>query len=63
MFSRFFKGRGWNLFCSFYMLAIIAYIIFFAVVHHIFMVGFLISTIFMFFIELWIFAVRGSNVV
>ena len=56
MIGRFLKSKWWHLFLVFYMLAIVAYIIFFAVTQRILMIGFLVSTIFMFGIELWIFA-------
>lgn len=55
MFSKFLKSKWWHIFCVFYMLAVVAYILYFAFVHHIFMVGFLVSTIFMGVLELSIF--------
>lgn len=61
--KKFLTGYWWHLFCAFYMLAIIAYIIFFAAVHHIFMVGFLVSTLFMLGIEVYIFAKGRKSVV
>ena len=55
MIASFLKSKWWHLFVAFYMLAIIAYIIFFAVTQRILMIGFLVSNIFMLGIELWIF--------
>jgi hypothetical protein len=55
MVARFLRSKWWHLFLAFYMLAIVAYIIFFAVTQRILMIGFLVSTIFMLGIELWIF--------
>lgn len=55
MVSRFLQSKWWHLFAAFYMVAIIAYIIFFAVTQRILMIGFLVSTSFMLGIELWIF--------
>ena len=49
------KARKWHLFVILYLVAIIAYIIYFVVCHKIFMVGFLVSNLFMLGIELWIF--------
>ena len=43
------------------MAAVIAYVVFFAVVHRIFMAGFLVSTVFMLAIEIWIFATSKKN--
>ena len=48
----------WHLFAAFYMLATVAYIIYMAVTQRILMAGFMVSTIFMFGIELWNFASR-----
>ena len=56
MMARLFRSNKWHLFCALYMLATIAYIIYFARVHHIFMAGYLISTLSMLVIEIWIFA-------
>ena len=61
--KKFLTGNWWHLFCAFYMIAIIAYIVFFAVVHHILMAGFLVSTLFMLGIELYIFATSRKSVV
>ena len=67
MISRFFCSKWWHLFVAFYtmvlraninafnMVAILAYIIFFAVTQHILMAGFMVSTFFMLGIEIWIF--------
>ena len=55
MVSRFLQSKWWHLFAALYMVAIIAYIIFFAVTQRILMIGFLVSTSFMLGIELWIF--------
>lgn len=49
------KAKKWHLLVILYLVAIIAYIIYFVVCHDIFMVGFLIATLFMLGIELWIF--------
>lgn len=49
------KSKKWHLLVIFYLIAIIAYIIYFVVCHKIFMVGFLVSTLFMIGIELWVF--------
>ena len=56
--SRFMKSRWWHLFAAFYMLAVVAYIIFIAVTQRILMAGFVVSTLFMLGIELWNFALR-----
>lgn len=48
------KAKKWHLMVIVYLLAIVAYIAYFAVVHSIFMVGFLISTLFVLGIELWV---------
>lgn len=60
MVARFLKSKWWHLFAAFYMASIIAYIIYFAVTQHILMIGFMISTLFMLGIEIWIFA-RGKK--
>lgn len=44
----------WHLLVIVYLIAIIAYIIYFVAVHRIFMIGFLISTLFMLGIEIYI---------
>ena len=49
------KAKKWHLFVILYLVAIIAYIVYFVVRHRIFMVGFLISTLFMLGIELWVY--------
>ena len=61
MVSRFLQSKWWHLFVAFYMVAIIAYIVFFAATQHILMIGFLISTLFMLGIEIWIFAKTGKR--
>lgn len=49
------KSKRWHLLVIVYLVAIIAYIIYFVVAHNIFMIGFLIATLFMLGIELWVF--------
>ncbi len=49
------KSKRWHLLVIVYLVAIISYIIYFVVAHHIFMIGFLIATLFMLGIELWVF--------
>lgn len=49
------KAKKWHLPVMVYLIAIVAYIGYFTVVHHIFMVGFLIATLFMLGIELWVY--------
>lgn len=49
------NSRRWHLLLILYLVAIIVYIIYFLVAHRIFMVGFLISTLFMLGFELSIF--------
>lgn len=49
------KAKQWHLLVMVYLIAIVAYIGYFMVVHHIFMVGFLIATLFMLGIELWVY--------
>ena len=47
--------KRWNYLVILYLLAIIIYILFFIFIHKIFMIGFLIATIFMLGIEIYIF--------
>lgn len=49
------SSKKWHLLVILYLIAIVAYIVYFAVLHQIFMVGFLIATIFMLFYEMRIF--------
>ena len=49
------KAKKWHLLVIFYLVAIIVYISYFVIVHRIFMIGFLIATLFMLGIELWVF--------
>lgn len=49
------KSKRWHLLVIVYLVAIISYIIYFVVAHNIFMIGFLIATLFMLGIELWVF--------
>lgn len=49
------SSKKWHLLVIIYLIAIIAYILYFLFVHKIFMIGFLISTIFMLAIELSVF--------
>ncbi len=49
------KAKKWHLLVIFYLVAIIVYIAYFVIVHRIFMIGFLIATLFMLGIELWVF--------
>jgi len=51
--SKFMKSKWWHFFAAFYMLATVVYIIYIAATQHIFMLGFMISTIFMLAIEIW----------
>lgn len=48
------SSRKWHLLVILYLIAIIAYIVYFVCAHRIFMIGFLISTIFMLGIETYI---------
>lgn len=49
------KAKKWHLLVMVYLIAIVVYIVYFVVVHHIFMIGFLISTLLMLGIEIWIY--------
>lgn len=49
------SSKKWHILVIVYLLAILAYITYFAICHKIFMVGFLIATLFMLFFELRIF--------
>lgn len=57
------SSKKWHILVIVYLLAILAYIAYFAIGHKIFMVGFLIATLFMLFFELRIFIKekRGDN--
>lgn len=48
------KAKKWHLLVIVYLIAIVVYIVYFEVAQHIFMIGFLISTLFMLGIELWV---------
>ena len=48
------KAKKWHLLVIIYLIAIVAYIAYFLIAHRIFMVGFLVATIFMLGIELWV---------
>lgn len=49
------SSKQWHLLVIVYLIAIVAYIAFFAIVHNILMIGFFIATLFMLFFELRIF--------
>lgn len=49
------SSKKWHILVIIYLIAIVAYIAFFAVCHKILMIGFLIATLFMLFFELRIF--------
>ena len=49
------SAKKWHILVIVYLLAIVAYITYFAVCHRILMIGFLIATLFMLFFELRIF--------
>lgn len=49
------SSKKWHILVIVYLVAITAYIIYFAIYHRIFMIGFLISTLFMLFYETRIF--------
>lgn len=49
------SAKKWYILVIVYLLAIVAYIVYFAVTHRILMIGFLIATLFMLFYELRIF--------
>ena len=49
------SAKKWHILVIVYLLAIVAYIAYFAVCHRILMIGFLIATLFMLFFELRIF--------
>lgn len=49
------SSKKWHILVIIYLIAIVAYIAFFAVCHRILMIGFLIATLFMLFFELRIF--------
>ena len=49
------SSKKWHILVIIYLIAIVAYIAFFAVCHKIMMIGFLIATLFMLFFELRIF--------
>lgn len=48
------KAKKWHMLVITYLISIVVYIACFAIVHRIFMVGFLIATLFMLGIELWV---------
>lgn len=49
------KAKKWHLLVILYLVAIVVYIAYFVIVHRIFMIGFLVATLFMLGIELWVF--------
>ena len=49
------SSKKWHLLVILYLIAIIIYILYFLIFHKIFMIGFLVSTIFMLGIEIYIF--------
>lgn len=49
------SAKKWHILVIVYLLAIVAYIAYFAVCHRILMIGFLVATLFMLFFELRIF--------
>lgn len=49
------SSKKWHILVIVYLAAIVAYIIYFAICHRIFMIGFLIATLFMLFYEVRIF--------
>lgn len=49
------SSKKWHILVILYLVAIVAYIAYFAVCHRILMIGFLIATLFMLFFELRIF--------
>lgn len=49
------SSKKWHILVIIYLIAIVAYIAFFAICHRILMIGFLIATLFMLFFELRIF--------
>lgn len=49
------KAKKWHLLVIIYLIAIVTYIAYFVIVHRIFMVGFLVATLFMLGIEFWVF--------
>ena len=49
------SAKKWHILVIMYLLAIVAYITYFAICHDILMIGFLIATLFMLFFELRIF--------
>ena len=49
------SAKKWHILVIIYLVAIVAYIAYFAIRHKIFMIGFLISTLFMLFFEIRIF--------
>ena len=53
--------KRWNYLVILYLLAIIIYILFFIFVHKIFMIGFLIATLFMLGIEIYIYIKEKLN--
>lgn len=55
------SAKKWHILVIVYLLAILAYIAYFVVCHKIFMVGFLIATLFMLFFELRIFIKETAN--
>ena len=49
------SAKKWHILVIVYLLAILIYIAYFAIFHHVLMIGFLIATLFMLFLELRIF--------
>lgn len=54
------KAKKWHLLVMVYLIAIVVYIVYLIVVHHIFMIGFLISTLLMLGIEIWIYFINKA---
>ena len=49
------SAKKWHILMIVYLVAIVAYIVYFAICHKILMIGFLVATLFMLFFELRIF--------
>lgn len=54
------NAKKWHLLVIVYLISIVTYIVCFVVEHHIFMIGLLFATLFMFGVELWVYFRRKS---
>lgn len=55
------SAKKWHILMIVYLVAIVAYIVYFVICHKILMIGFLVATLFMLFFELRIFMCKGET--